>query len=136
MEKYFLVGISNAQPHSRMVATEHRFHGVGKGQSIYTLRLRKLVRFGPCSIQGPTFTLASSLRVFSARLLSVSSVFVSSPPNCIPTPPFAMLSKKLKASSDKVDAVWSLRSMVSRLKKQKKSDLDDFVVFGIDFGTT
>lgn len=31
---------------------------------------------------------------------------------------------------------WSMKSMIGKLKKKKDTDLDDFMVIGIDFGTT
>lgn len=44
--------------------------------------------------------------------------------------------KKSSAAVGRVDNFWSLKELVRRLKKKKNSELDDFIVIGIDFGTT
>lgn len=47
-----------------------------------------------------------------------------------------VFSKKPADGIDKVNNLWSPRGLASRLKKNKNSELDDFMVIGIDFGTT
>lgn len=46
-----------------------------------------------------------------------------------------VFSKKHCDAIDKVNSPWSVKGLASRLKK-KNSELDDFMVIGIDFGTT
>lgn len=46
-----------------------------------------------------------------------------------------MVSRKSTDANDKVNNLWSAKTLVSRLKKEN-SELDDFMVIGIDFGTT
>lgn len=47
-----------------------------------------------------------------------------------------VFSKKTTDTTDKVNNPFSLKELVSGLKKKKNSELDDFMVIGIDFGTT
>lgn len=47
-----------------------------------------------------------------------------------------VFSRKSTDANDKVNNFWSLKTLASRLKKKKNSKLDDFMVIGIDFGTT
>ena len=42
--------------------------------------------------------------------------------------------RKSSGSMDKSEKSWS--TLEHRLKKERNSDIDDFVVIGIDFGTT
>ena len=44
--------------------------------------------------------------------------------------------RKSSGTLEKSDNSWSIKRLVERLKKKKNSDLDDFMVIGIDFGTT
>lgn len=43
--------------------------------------------------------------------------------------------KKSSDGVDKVNSLWSIKGLVSRLKK-KNSELEELMVIGIDFGTT
>lgn len=45
-------------------------------------------------------------------------------------------SRKSSGTFEKSETSWSIKKLVTRLKKKKNSDLDDFMVIGIDFGTT
>ncbi|KAI2620987.1 actin-like ATPase domain-containing protein [Hypomontagnella submonticulosa] len=47
-----------------------------------------------------------------------------------------VFSKKDSGFFDSSEKPWSIKSLVSRIKKKRNSDLDDFMVIGIDFGTT
>ena len=44
--------------------------------------------------------------------------------------------RKSSGHFEKSENSWSIKKLVTRLKKKKNSDLDDFMVIGIDFGTT
>ncbi|KAI1407357.1 actin-like ATPase domain-containing protein [Hypoxylon sp. FL1857] len=46
------------------------------------------------------------------------------------------LNKKKSSYLDSSEKPWSLKALVSRIKKKTNSDCDDFMVIGIDFGTT
>ena len=43
-------------------------------------------------------------------------------------------SRKSGGANEKSENSWSVNRLVTRLKKKKNSDLDDFMVIGIDFG--
>ncbi|MCJ1346745.1 hypothetical protein MMC31_004963 [Peltigera leucophlebia] len=43
---------------------------------------------------------------------------------------------KSSNAADQVDNLWFLEGLASRLKEWKNSELDEFIVIGIDFGTT
>lgn len=45
-------------------------------------------------------------------------------------------SRKSTSTPEKSEKAWSIKKLVTRLKKKNNSDLDDFMVIGIDFGTT
>ena len=47
-----------------------------------------------------------------------------------------VFSKKDSGGFDSSDKPWSLKTLVSRIKKKRNSDLVDFMVIGFDFGTT
>ena len=42
----------------------------------------------------------------------------------------------LRKTSEVRNERWGMKALVSKIKKKKKYDLDDFLVIGIDFGTT
>ncbi|KAI0139600.1 actin-like ATPase domain-containing protein [Hypoxylon sp. NC0597] len=46
------------------------------------------------------------------------------------------LNKRKSNNFDSSEKPWSLKALVSRIKKKTNSDCDDFMVVGIDFGTT
>ena len=44
--------------------------------------------------------------------------------------------RKSSGTFEKSENSWSLKKLITRLKKKRNSDLYDFMVIGTDFGTT